>query len=353
MKKYNHAHHTLKTYCALAVLLVLLSACAGTRLGGAPPTVKIGLIAPFEGLHRPLGYEALFAVKLALLERNDDGGINGHQIELVALNDFDAPAEALVQAKALVADPDVLGLVGHLSAEATAAAMPVYREANLAASIPWTARPLERPEGVVNVAATSAETLEQLETLVQKQGYYRITTLSDRQIGLFPPDSQAIVFDTEAVTAGEMVLTLRENGVTQPLFGQVDVGSPQLVQVAEQSAAGLIYVSPGPDPADSNEMTKFVEAYQSIAGFPPGPRAVLAYDANNVLLDAIEQAFREQGRQPARAEISAVINRIERRGLSGEIVFDTRGQRVNAPIWVYQISEEGRYPGALVAPQEK
>jgi branched-chain amino acid transport system substrate-binding protein len=150
-----------------------------------------------------------------------------------------------------------------------------------------------------------------------------------------------------------MVLALRENGVTQPLFGQIDVGSPQLVQVAEQSAAGLIYVSPGPDPADSNEMTKFVEAYQSMAGFPPGPRAVLAYDAANVLLDAIEQAFCEQGRQPTRAEISAVINKIERRGLSGKIVFDTRGQRVNAPIWVYQISDEGRYPGALVAPQEK
>jgi len=331
---------------------MVLSACTGTGLDGAPLTIKIGLVAPFEGLHRPLGYEALFAAKLALQERNVSGGVNGYQVELVALNDFDDPTEARIQARALVADPEVLGVVGHLSSEATLAAMPVYQGANLAMSIPWTTLLVDQQNGVVSVAATSVETAERLETLLQERGFNQIMTVSDRQFETISTDTQAIVLDTEGVAAGEITLVLREDGVTQPLLGHVDVGSPQLVQVAKEAAAGLTYVSPGPGPADISGMIDFVEAYQLMAGFPPGPRAVLAYDATNVLLDAIEQAFREQGRQPGRVDVSAAINNIKRQGLSGQIVFDTWGQRVQAPIWIYQISEEGRYPGMLVVPEE-
>jgi ABC-type branched-subunit amino acid transport system substrate-binding protein len=290
---------------------------------------------------------------LALQERNALGGVNGYRIELVALNDFDNPIKAQTQAKALVADPDVLGVVGHLSSEATLAAVPIYQNANLPMSIPWTTGPVDRQKGVVSMAATSVETAERLGTLLQQRGFSKIMTVSEHQIGPLSTDVQAIVLDTEAVTAGEIVLAVREDRANQSLLGHVDVGSPQLVQVAEQAAAGLTYVSPGPGLAEVDETTDFGKAYQSIAGFPPGPRAVLAYDATHVLLDAIEQAFRQQQRQPTRAEVSAVINTIERQGLSGQITFDTRGQRVNAPIWVYQISEEGRYPGVLVAPEEK
>lgn len=346
------ALRTLKIYWA-GIALLLLSACAGMSLGGAPPTIKIGLVSPFEGLHRPLGYQALFAVKLALQERNAAGGINGHQIELVALNDFDDPAEAQVQARVLAADPDVLGVVGHFSAATTRAAMPVYQGASLAMSIPWTAHPIDAQAGVVSVAANSVETAKRLETLALAQGYSEIVTVSNRLSRPISADTQAIALDTEGVAAGELIVQMRESNIDLPQLGHVNVGSPQMVQVAGAVAAGLQYVSPGPDPAATSKATAFAEAYQALAGFPPGPRAVLAYDATNILLDAIEQAFYEQGHQPDRADVSAKIVDIERQGLSGNISFNARGQRVNAPIWIYQISEEGRYPGTLVvAPEE-
>ena len=50
----------------LIVLILCLTACAPlVGYGSVPPTLKIGLVAPFEGIDRRLGYEALFAVKLA------------------------------------------------------------------------------------------------------------------------------------------------------------------------------------------------------------------------------------------------------------------------------------------------
>src|SRR5215510_13163285 len=132
-------------------------AAARVESYGAPATVKIGLVAPFEGLYRTTGYEVLFAVKLALQERNEGQGLQGYRVELVALNDFNDPTEAKRQAQALVTDPGIVGVVGHLSPAATQAALPVYREAGLAVAIPWSVESSVLQgqfPGTVSVAAT-------------------------------------------------------------------------------------------------------------------------------------------------------------------------------------------------------
>ena len=71
--------------CTL-LCLVLLASCTSTR-----PTLKIGLIAPFEGVHRSLGYEILGAVRLAVQQQNAAGGLNvkgaKRQIELISSDD--------------------------------------------------------------------------------------------------------------------------------------------------------------------------------------------------------------------------------------------------------------------------
>jgi branched-chain amino acid transport system substrate-binding protein len=350
MARIHLSQATLVIYVLLGMLF-LLSACAGVGVG-APPTVKIGLVGPFEGLHRPLGYEALFAVKLALQERNARGGVNGYQVELLALNDFDDPAAAQAQAAALIADPDVLGVVGHLSAATTQAAMPIYQDAGLAMSVPWTlavAGSDIRRDGVVSVAANEAETAAWLDTIGREWGFSYIARVSDNQLDLLLPGVQAIELAADGVTAGETIFALEQSGISLPLLGQVDVGSPQVVQVANGAANGLIFVSPAPNPKDMPGAEDFIAAYQSLAGFPPGPRAVLAFDATNVLLDAIEQAMRDQRRQPSRSEIRVLINQVQRRGISGDLAFDAQGRRIDAPVWIYQISEQ-QYPGELIVP---
>jgi hypothetical protein len=102
--------------CAL-----LLAAC--NVPGSVKPTVKIGLSAPFEGLHRDLGYEALHAVRLAVRERNAAGGVGQrYLVELVALNDLNEAAQAVEQARKMAVDPGVLGVLGGWSQETEQAA---------------------------------------------------------------------------------------------------------------------------------------------------------------------------------------------------------------------------------------
>lgn len=337
----------------LLITILCLPACLDTGVVNAPRTVKIGLVAPFEGLHRPLGYEALFGVKLALQERNLAGGVQGYQVELVALNDFDDPVEAEIQARALIADPDILGVVGHLSSAPTWAAIPIYQEAKLAVSIPWSVAPnWERDQGgVVSVAADTAETGAHLETFGRSRGFNNVTALNDSNLDAVNGNVQALSVATDGVTAGEILISLRQADLDFPILGQVEVGSPQTVHVAQAAANNLIYVSPGPDPQQMKEATSFVEAYQALAGFPPGPRAVLAYDATQVLLDGIEQSLRINNNGAlTRAEVSAVIATVWRQGISGDIRFDRQGRRENAPIWIYRMVDE-QYPGALLSPQ--
>ena len=100
----------------VGLCVLLLAACSGP--GSVKSTIKIGLSAPFEGLHRDLGYEALYAVQLAVRERNEAGGVGQrYLVELVALNDLNEAEKAAEQARKMAVDPGVFGVLGGLSAE--------------------------------------------------------------------------------------------------------------------------------------------------------------------------------------------------------------------------------------------
>ena len=115
----------------LFAICYLLSACA--MPGDAALVIKIGVIAPFEGTGRPLGYAVLPGIKAAVEEANASGDLGRYRVLVVAFNDdLDAPTAA-AQAQALALDADVLGVVGAWSVETAAAARPILAEAGLPA----------------------------------------------------------------------------------------------------------------------------------------------------------------------------------------------------------------------------
>ncbi len=109
--------------CLLLLILcvVLLAACASTQ-----PVIKIGLVAPFEGRYRPVGYEAIYAARLAIREINAKGGVRGYRIELVAIDDRGDPHQAIMAARQLAIDPQVVAVIGHYRPDSTDAAIREY-----------------------------------------------------------------------------------------------------------------------------------------------------------------------------------------------------------------------------------
>ena len=111
---------------SLFAFILLLSACASVQ-----PVVKIGLVAPFEGAQREVGYDAIYAARLAVREINAAGGINGTRIALVALDDGGNGQLAAETAVSLTLDPAVVAVIGHGLGETTAVAQPIYADAEL------------------------------------------------------------------------------------------------------------------------------------------------------------------------------------------------------------------------------
>lgn len=119
--------HTLLPVLALTFLsILLLVGCQSVA-----PVVKVGLVAPFEGRHRAVGYDALYSARLAVRELNAAGGIEGTRVSLVALDDSGNPEFAAATADSLIVDPEVVAVVGHWLPETTAAAEIQYSDGGL------------------------------------------------------------------------------------------------------------------------------------------------------------------------------------------------------------------------------
>jgi len=118
-RRLSRAARSVAFIVVCSLFLVVSCSFPGT----VKPTVKIGLSAPFEGLYRDLGYEVLYAVRLAVRERNALGGVGQrYLVELVALNDDGKAETAEEQARKMAVDPGVLAVLGGWSEETAAVA---------------------------------------------------------------------------------------------------------------------------------------------------------------------------------------------------------------------------------------
>jgi ABC-type branched-subunit amino acid transport system substrate-binding protein len=118
------------------------------------------------------------------------------------------------------------------------------------------------------------------------------------------------------------------------LIGGPELGSPVFAGRAGAAASGVRWLSAGPDvaalPAD------FVAAYQELAGAPPSPQAVLAYDATNLLLDAMARAGASGAKLDRRAVLDALaaLGAAGWHGLSGPVAWQSAGCPAPEPCWL-------------------
>lgn len=84
------------------LLILALTAC-----GASNPELpdKIALLAPFEGQYREIGYNALYAARLAF------GDARPRNIQLLAVDDGGTRASAVARVRALNLDPAVLAII--------------------------------------------------------------------------------------------------------------------------------------------------------------------------------------------------------------------------------------------------
>ncbi len=116
---------------AVKLLFIIAAALSIAGCGSVKPVVKIGLVAPFEGRYRVVGYDAIYSARLAVRQVNAAGGIGGHRVALVALGDRGNPELARQSAASLSIDPAVVAVVGHFLPETTESVLDIYAKNSL------------------------------------------------------------------------------------------------------------------------------------------------------------------------------------------------------------------------------
>jgi hypothetical protein len=203
----------------LVLYALLLSSCL--MPGDAAPVVKIGLIAPFEGLGRPLGYAVLPAVKTALAEANASGQLGRYRVVLVALNDDLEPRAATAQARALAQDGEVLAVLGPWSEATAAAAAPVLAQAGMPALV---AAGMKTPaDGVYSLCPAP----DAIFTVLEAEAHRLVAS-----------GVAVRVHTGDAAAAADDLVRWRAEGWGGVLLGSPDLVRPWLVQRAGAAAEG-------------------------------------------------------------------------------------------------------------------
>lgn len=100
-------HSSLCTVIWVLMVLMVLTLVGCQR---SPEVIKVGLMAPFEGESRKIGYDGIYAARLAVREFNAEH--NDLKLALVALDDSGRLDIAQANSEALAADPALVAVVG-------------------------------------------------------------------------------------------------------------------------------------------------------------------------------------------------------------------------------------------------
>lgn len=117
--------------------------------------------------------------------------------------------------------------------------------------------------------------------------------------------------------SGLIIKQAREAGITQTILGPDGMDSPKLAELAGKVNLNDVYFTTAYTTVDaSDELTSFIEAYKAEYDEEPDMFSVLAYDATNLGLQALEEAG-ETGEA-----LNEAIKNIEFTGLTGSFTFD-------------------------------
>ncbi|BAU42628.1 ABC transporter substrate-binding protein [Leptolyngbya sp. O-77] len=305
---------------------------------GPNPAYAIAVSVPLsQDLNSSL--EVLRGVAQAQQEINQSSGIGGMPLRVIIANDENRPAVARAIAQALVANPSVLGVVGHASSEATLAAAEIYEAGKLVAISPlstavelahagaYTYRTV--PSDFVTARALADHLLNQMRqqkaavffdsrsrysqslkaefgTALSLGGGLVVREIDVSQSTFSAADSiqqataqgaTALVLLTDGDQLDRTLQVVRTNGGRLPLLAGGDVYAPKTLEVGGPESVGMVVAVPWH--ILSASQAAFVERSRQLWRGDVNWRTATAYDAAQTLIAALEQAPNRAGVQQA------------------------------------------------------
>lgn len=173
---------TRLTWMALAASAVVLAACGKKDTASDAQVIKIGHVAPLSGAIAHLGKDNENGARMAIDELNAAGlkmGDKPVKFELLAEDDGADPKQGAAAAQKLV-DAKVNGVIGHLNSGTTIPASRIYNGAGIPQISPSATNPQYTRQGFAGAFRVVANDVHLGGTL----GKYAVETLKGKNIAV-------------------------------------------------------------------------------------------------------------------------------------------------------------------------
>lgn len=312
--------------------LVLLTGCGqdSSQTAVESDEIKIGLIGPLTGDTATYGISTKNGVEVAIDEFNDDGGIDGKNIELLPEDTRGEQSEAASAASKLIQQDNVVGIVGGTISSETMTAGPIANDENTvmisssstAAGVPDIGDFIFR-----NCLSDEVQAVQLAEYAVNELGYGNLAIMyTNNDYGLSVKDafekkarelSEVVAIETfndgendfraqltkikgkspDAIyvagyytEAAKIAQQARDQELDVAILGADGFYSPKLIELGGRAVEGVVFTAGffTDDPAEN--VQSFVKAYKEKFNEEPDMFAAQAYDAAKILLTAIQNA---------------------------------------------------------------
>ncbi len=368
--------HRLRTLVGLATFAGL--ALAPFTRAQEKGTIKIATQSPLSGGQAALGEGIKLGTQLAVDEFKGDLERLGFRVVLVPYDDQAKPDVGVSNAKNIIADREILGIIGHLNSGVAIPSSEVYKDASLAMISPANTNPTitdrgygnvyrvcgrDDVQGVVGSEFASAElkvksvyiihdkttygqgVAEFFKADAEKKGIKVVGFEGTEEKSNFDPiitpikarNPDLVYFGGIYEQAAPFFKQARERGVKAKFLGPDGLDSSDLAKIAGKAVVGMYYTSVAGPVTVYPAAKQFADEYKKKFGKNPEPFAAQSYDATAILLKAIEAAAKG-GKVPSREAVSAAIRDVKYTGVTGTVDFDRKGDPKKALYFVLQVT---------------
>jgi branched-chain amino acid transport system substrate-binding protein len=370
-------HPVRLTFVLLAALALVALPAASNLEAQGKGTIKIATQSPLSGGQAALGEGIKLGSQLAIEKFKGSLEKMGYKVDLVPFDDQAKPDVGVANAKNIIADKDILAVIGHLNSGVAIPSSEVYKEANLSMISPANTNPTVTDRGYANVyrvcgrddvqGVVGAEFAH--GTLKVKTAYviHDKTTYGQGVAEFFKADAEKkgikilgfegteeksnfdpiitpikaknpdlIYFGGIYEQAGPFFKAAREKGVKAKFMGPDGMDSSDLTKIAGKAVVGMQYTSVAGPVSVYPQAKQFADEYKKKFGKNPEPFAAQAYDATAIAIKAIEAAAKG-GKAPTRDAVTAAIRDVRYKGITGSVEFDSKGDPKTALYFVLRV----------------
>jgi len=370
----------MRTKRYLILLVLMLSLAIGVARAQDSKVIKIAGQSPLSGGQSNAGVALRNATELAIEQLSGPLTDMGFTVQFVPFDDQATPDVGVANAQNIVADQDILAVIGHWNSGVAIPSSEVYNANNLVMVSPANTGPAVTSRGLPvvnrvcgrddNQGPTGAKFLADLGTVKSVYILHDKTTYGQGVATYFKQEAEkdgltVLGFEGTEETANfegviQPILALapdavyvggiydrfavfisqaRAAGYTGITMGADGLDNPDFAKLAGEAGVNTYYTSAAGPASVFPDAAKFIADYTAKYGTAPQPYGAESYDAAAVALHAIEIAAKlNGGNRPTRAQVtSAVRGTKDFKGLTGSITFDPYGDRATATYYVLQV----------------